>query len=152
MSAQPLFMPGETSPDVNALLEHIQSTHPDLLDIDEDNVGQNWGHYQFTAGGLTLSSSLTTWHDIGSVETALKLVAGALKICQEARRMCAPGTSNFISDVYLSNTLEHLENCWVGAGGVRTHRPHISRVLTVSRQLLPRPTPCAPTRVSEHSL
>jgi hypothetical protein len=116
MNNQPLSMQGEPSENVNALLERIQSTDPNF--VDEDNAGAQWGHYQFTGGGLTLSSSLTSWQDIGNVSTAFKLVAGALKTCQEARQMCEAGTTNFISDVYLEKTLEHLEHCWVGAGGV----------------------------------
>ncbi|KAI9454260.1 hypothetical protein BJY52DRAFT_1189087 [Lactarius psammicola] len=76
------------------------------------------------AGGLTLSSSLATWEDISSITTALKLVAAALKTCQEARLMCAntgtPKTDGFISDVYLEKMIECLENCWVSAGGTIT--------------------------------
>jgi hypothetical protein len=83
-------------------------------------------------GGLTLSSSLTTWQDVHSIGTAFKLVVAALKICQEAWQMCAAGMLGFISDVYLSNTLEHLKNCWVGAGGVCGYLLQISHVLMFS--------------------
>lgn len=125
MNAQPSFKQGETSQNVATLLERIESADPSSPDIDEDNMGQSWGHYQFTAGGLSPSSSLTTWQDVGSVATALKLVAAALKTCREARLMCAnAGASTsvgFISDVYLEKTLECLESCWVGAGGVSVH-------------------------------
>lgn len=122
MNAQPLSKQGNPSQNVATLLERIQSTDPASPDIDEDNKGQSWGHYQFTAGGLTLSSSLTTWQDVGSVATAFKLVAAALKTCREARLMCKNAgmstTVGFISDVYLEKTLESLENCWIGASGV----------------------------------
>jgi hypothetical protein len=105
------------------LLTRIQSADPGSPDVDEGDGCTGWGHSQFTAAGLTLSSSLTCWQDIGSVATALKLVAAAIKTCQEARLMCAnaraPKTSGFISDIYLENTLERLESCWAGAGGVR---------------------------------
>lgn len=121
MNAQPSFKQGEPSQNLLALLERVQSTDPTSSDIDEDNMGPSWGHYQFTAGGLTLSNSLTTWQDIGSVAIAFKLIAAALKTCREARLMCA-GISTmggFISDIYLEKTLDGLETCWVGAGGVR---------------------------------
>ena len=122
MNAQPLFKQGQSSQQVITLLERIQSADPGSPDLEEDDLGASWGHYQFTAGGLTLSSALTTWQDVGSVMTALKLVAAALKTCHEARRICADtGASNFLSDVYLGKTLEHLEECWVGAGGVRAY-------------------------------
>jgi hypothetical protein len=116
------FQQGETSEKVTTLLERVQSADPGLPDLDEDDVGQGWGHYQFTAGGLSPSSVLTSWQDVGSVDTAFKLVAAAIKTCQEARLMCAnagtPKTTGFISDVYLEKTLECLEKCWVDAGGV----------------------------------
>ncbi|KAI9452381.1 hypothetical protein BJY52DRAFT_1190328 [Lactarius psammicola] len=124
MNAQMSFKRGETSKNVSALLERIQFADPNSPDIDEDNLGQSWGHYQFTAGGLSLSSSLTTWEDVGSVTTAFKLVAAALKTCQEARMMCTNAgtlkTGGFISDVYLEKIVECLQNCWVGAGGTIT--------------------------------
>jgi hypothetical protein len=92
------------------------------LDINEDNACHSWGHYQFTVGDLNLSSCLTTWQDIGSIDTAFKLVAVALKTCQEACMMCTrakvPKTNRFLSDTYLKKMLEHLENCWVDTGGV----------------------------------
>ncbi|KAF8267516.1 hypothetical protein EI94DRAFT_1801601 [Lactarius quietus] len=121
MDAQASFKPGEPSENVAMLLECIQRADPSSLDIDEDNQGQSWGHYQFTAGGLSPSSTLTTWQDIGSVATALKLVAAALRTCQDARLMCAnartPKTSGFISDIYLEQILDCLKKCWLGAGG-----------------------------------
>src|ERR1700677_3237349 len=125
MDAQPSFKQGEPSEKVTTLLERVQYADPDSLDIDEDNKGQSWGHYQFTACGISPSSSLTTWQDIGSVAIALKLVAAALKTCRDARVMCTnagiPKTNGFISDIYLEQTLDHLEKGWVGAGGVCTH-------------------------------
>jgi len=123
MDAAPSFKQGKTSENVTMLLERIQFADPNSPEFDEDNKGLGWGHYQFTAGGLSPSSSLTTWQDVGSVATAFNLVAATLKTCQEARLMCAkdetPKTNGFLSDAYLEETLEHLENCWVGAGGVR---------------------------------
>lgn len=125
MDALPSFELGKTSEKVTTLLERVQSADPSSPDIDEDDKGVSWGHYQFTAGGLSPTSSLISWQDVGSVATALKLVAAALKTCQEARLMCANTetlkTNAFISDVYLEQILRCLEDCWVGAGGVRIH-------------------------------
>ena len=121
MNAQPSFQQGKPSPNALALLERLQSTDPNSPDIDEDNTGLSWGHYQFTAGGLNLLSSLITWKDVGSVAIALNFVAAALKICREARLICEKTSTvgGFISNVFLEKTLAALEKCWVGAGGVR---------------------------------
>ncbi|KAF8268983.1 hypothetical protein EI94DRAFT_1476306, partial [Lactarius quietus] len=70
MNVQPSFKQGETSENVTALLERVQLADPASPDIDEDNMGQSWGHYQFTAGSISPSSSLTTWQDVGSIATA----------------------------------------------------------------------------------
>ena len=107
------------------LLKHLQSTDPGSLDLSEDDMCEGWGHGQFTAGDITMSTSLTSWQDIGSIATAFKLVVAALKTCQEAWLMCAnartPKTSRFISDLYLEKVIKSLESCWVGAGGVCFH-------------------------------
>ena len=90
-------------------LEHIQSAEPNSPDFDEDNKGQGWGHNQFMAGGLNLSSLLTLWQDVGSIATAFKLVAAAIKTCQEAQLMCMNArklmAGDFVTDAYLQETL-----------------------------------------------
>lgn len=126
MNAQSTFEQGKPSEKVATLLEHVQFADPGSPDIDEDNSCQSWGHDQFTASGISPSSLLTTWQDIGDVTTAFKLVAAALKTCEEVRLMCAntraPKTAGFISDVYLEQTLDIIKKCWVDAGGVRLHK------------------------------
>ncbi|KAF8259352.1 hypothetical protein EI94DRAFT_1707172 [Lactarius quietus] len=120
MNVQPSFKQGNASQNVTTLLKHVQSADLASLDFDEDDKGKGWGHYQFTAGGITLSSSLTTWQEVGSVATAFKLVAAALKTCQEVWQMCKSDEmpmSGFISDIYLKNTLECLERCWAATDG-----------------------------------
>ena len=123
MNTQPMFKQGMPSEQVTTLLERVQFADPTSPDIDEDNVGPSWGHYQFTAGGISPSCSLTSWDDVGNVATAFKLVAAGLKTCQDARTMCAnagtPQTTSFISDIYLEQILDRLEKCWTDAGGVR---------------------------------
>ena len=89
MNKQTSFKQGESSENVTTLLKHVQSVDPGSPDIDEDEMGVSWGHELFMAGGIGPSSSLTNWQDIGSVEMAFKLVAAAIKTCQEAHLMCA---------------------------------------------------------------
>ncbi|KAF8264804.1 hypothetical protein EI94DRAFT_1702944 [Lactarius quietus] len=128
MNAQWSFKEGEPSLNVVTLLKHVQFTDPGIRDLDEDNMGKGWGHYQFTAGDLNLSSLLTCWQDVRSIATAFKLVAAAIKTYQEAQLMDAntttPQAGRFISDIYLERTLDCLQNCWVDAGGV--HICHLS--------------------------
>ena len=88
MHAQLLFKQGETSKNVSTLLARLQSADPGSPDIDEDNACQGWGHDLLMAGGLSPSNSLTSWQEVGSVATALKLMAASLKICQEAWMIC----------------------------------------------------------------
>ena len=113
---------GELSENVTTLLECVQSVDPGSPDINKDELDQSWGHQQFTASGITPFLSLTSWKDIGNVEIAFKLIAAALKTCQEAQLLCAnagtPKTSGYISDVYLKQILTYIESCWAGAGGV----------------------------------
>ncbi|KAH8995850.1 hypothetical protein EDB86DRAFT_3077415 [Lactarius hatsudake] len=124
MNVQLLFKQGKSSHNVSTLLERLQFADPGSPDIDEDNTCLSWGHDLFTAGGISPSSSLTTWEDVGSVATAFKLVAAALKTCREVQLMCTnagtPQTGGFINNIYLEKILECLENCWVRAGGVIT--------------------------------
>ena len=104
---------------VSALL---QSTDPCSLEINEHNGNIDWGHNQFTAGGLSPSNLLTRWQDVGSASMAFQLVAAAIKTCQEAGLMCANTgslkTTGYVSNVYLAQVLELLEKCKVNAGRV----------------------------------
>ena len=146
MNAQSTFKQGKPSDKVATLLERLQSAAPGSPDIDEDNSCQSWGHYQFTAGFISPTSSLTTWQDVGDVATAFKLVAAGLKICEEARLMCANAgaakTTGFISDDYLKQTLDLIEKCWVDAGGVRLNLFSQNLSYAISRLFLPPPPVC----------
>ena len=84
MNRQPVFKQGMLSEQVMTLLEQIQYADLTAPDTDEDNFGISWGHYQFTASGVSPSSLLTSWEDVGNIATAFKLVAASLKTCQDA--------------------------------------------------------------------
>ncbi|KAH8976582.1 hypothetical protein EDB86DRAFT_2839916 [Lactarius hatsudake] len=134
------FKQSEPSEQVTMLLDRIQFADPSSPDIDEDNACQGWGHEQFTVVGRRS----------GNVATALKLVAAAIKMCQEARLMCentgTPKTSGFISDIYLEKTLECLESCWVGAGGLLTSQKRLPPIPTTPsyRDIAMSPPPRGP--------
>ncbi|KAI0258621.1 hypothetical protein BC834DRAFT_974972 [Gloeopeniophorella convolvens] len=113
---------GSPSAGVAALLERVQRADPESPEINEDNMGASWGHDQFAGGGLTITSSLTSWQDIGNVATAFELIAAAIKTCKEARNMCrnigkSVSDAGFISDSYLEILLERVRDCWLDAGG-----------------------------------
>jgi hypothetical protein len=142
MSMQSSVAQGEASENVRTLLQRIESADPTSPDIDEDDAFEGWGHYQFTAGSLTLSTSLTSWQEVGNVATAFKLVAAAIKTCREARLMCKNVgkaiTGGFLSDAYLEEALQCLEGCWVGTGGVCFYLLLFYSYLTgFSRYLIP---------------
>ena len=114
MNRQPAFKQGTPSEQVTTLLERIQFADLASPDIDEDNVGQSWGHYQFTAGGVSPSSSLTSWEVVGNVATAFKLVAAGLKTCQDVRTMCANAgtlqTTGFVGDIFSNKSSTSLRS------------------------------------------
>lgn len=93
-----------------ALLTRIESADPVAPDIDEDDTNLGWGHIQFTAGGMTLSTVIRSWENVGNVATAYRLLAAAVKTCRVARHLCflnnVVATGGFLSDSYLRNLVE----------------------------------------------
>jgi hypothetical protein len=93
-----------------ALLTRIESADPTAPDIDEDDTNLGWGHVQFTVGGITLSTVIRSWENIGNVPTAFCLLAAAVKTCRVARHLCFTNniivTTGFLSDSYLRNLVE----------------------------------------------
>ncbi|KAF8878950.1 hypothetical protein BD779DRAFT_1474568 [Infundibulicybe gibba] len=113
MAASPNFEQGQPSSEVLEFIARINDADPNTFDEEsEDETNANWGHYQFTAGGINCR--------IGNTETACRLIAAALKTCRIARHICIKRgiqSTNFLSDAYLQNTIEILWELWVGAGG-----------------------------------
>ncbi|KAI0044239.1 hypothetical protein FA95DRAFT_1625999 [Auriscalpium vulgare] len=102
---------GEPSANVMSFLERIENADPNAADIDEDNTNANWGHRQFTAGGLTCTTVLTLWSAVGNTNIAYRLIAAALRTCKVARHLCFKRQLKpdaFLSDAYLSNIVEQL--------------------------------------------
>ncbi|KAF9459807.1 hypothetical protein BDZ94DRAFT_1324514 [Collybia nuda] len=95
-----------------ALLNQIESADPTAPDINEDDTNLGWGHMQFTASGLTLSTVIRSWENIGNVATAYQLLAAAIKTCRVAQHLCFTNnivaTGGFLSDNYLQNLVEIL--------------------------------------------
>jgi hypothetical protein len=112
------FEAHEPSDDVVALLNRLDSADPDAPDIDDDDSNENWGHAQFTAGGLTIWLSLVNWEAVGSTSTAFKLIAAAIRTSKVARALCAVrgrSATVYLADNYLELLFEQLECCWKGA-------------------------------------
>ncbi|KAF8867498.1 hypothetical protein BD779DRAFT_1483283 [Infundibulicybe gibba] len=120
MSLRPDFEASQPSSDVMALLTWIENADPNSDEFSEDDSNGSWGHYQFTAGGLTCTSALLNWRSIGNTETACRLIAAALKTCKIARHVCFNRdieVNSFLSDAYLENVIEKLWEVWTAAGG-----------------------------------
>lgn len=121
LKANPTFTTGNPSTEFLQYLERIETADPQAFDKDEDNLGSNWGHYQFTAGTLTCTRVINSWTSIGSPLYARRLLAATLTTCLVARWLCSdinPQPSFYISDSYLVNIAELLWECWKSADGV----------------------------------
>lgn len=116
----PTFTTNDPSPDFLQLLERIENADPDAFADDEDNLGSSWGHYQFSAGSLTLTRVIISWASVGSPSYACRLIAAAITTSNVARWLCRnhPQVPCFISDDYLASAGELLWEYWKSAGGV----------------------------------
>ena len=106
------------SKDVVVLLNQLDSADPDSEDVDKDDANENWGHMQFTGGGLTICSALVDWEVVGNTSMAFKLIAVAARMCKVARALCAvKGQSPraYLADEYFDLLLMQLQRCWEGA-------------------------------------
>ncbi|KAF7965365.1 hypothetical protein HWV62_44117 [Athelia sp. TMB] len=113
---------GNTLPEFLEFLEHIETADPQAFNEieDEDNLGSNWGHYQYTAGKLTLTSVIKAWASIGSPSYAIQLLAASLTTCNVARWLCLTHSvppSCYLSDNYLAELATLLWSHWKAAGG-----------------------------------
>jgi len=61
MAASPDFKSSTPSDNVAAFLNRIEATDPNSSEIEEDDSNQSWGHWQFTAGGLTITNVIRDW-------------------------------------------------------------------------------------------
>lgn len=106
---------GVPSANILQFIDRIENADPSAED-DEDNLNLSWGHSQFTSGGLTCSSVLVSWPAVGTVNTAFRLLAAAVKTAKVARQLCfAQGiadTGSYLADAYIQNIVELLWKCW----------------------------------------
>ena len=111
------FQVGAPSDEVVAFLQHAEHADPNSPDISEDDNNASWGHCQLS-GWATLFAS---WHNIGSIGIACRLIATVIKTCKVARHLCFVkhiDTSAFLSDVYLENIINLLWTSWKDAVGI----------------------------------
>jgi len=122
MAASPNFKSSTPSDNVAAFLNRIEGADPNSSEIEEDDSNESWGHWQFTAGGLTITKVIRDWACVGGVDMACKLLAATIQTCKVARYICLERNitpSSFLSDAYLNNMVERLYESWTAAGGVR---------------------------------
>ncbi|KAG2011199.1 hypothetical protein CC2G_011345 [Coprinopsis cinerea AmutBmut pab1-1] len=109
----PSSVPREASPQFLKFLERIENANPNDPAIPKDDGNENWGHHQFTAGSLTLRSTITSWDAVGSAEHAARLLAAAIRTCHAARIICGDRNipvkdDEYLSDAYLDQTVQVL--------------------------------------------
>ncbi|EKM79209.1 hypothetical protein AGABI1DRAFT_91815 [Agaricus bisporus var. burnettii JB137-S8] len=119
VQANPNFKHQTSSPEVIDFVKRIEEADPSAK-LDADDLNEGWGHYQFTAGGLTCHSVLRNWEAIGNAGMVYRLIAAAIKTCQVARSMCElrglqPG--NYLSDTYLDVLINRIWDVWRTAEG-----------------------------------
>ena len=117
MEGHPSFGGGVTSPDVELLINQIESADPNT-ETNEDNLGVQWGHEQFK----NWRAPLTSWAAIGYPGMARRLIAAMVKTAKVSRQLCQlkgempPNTC--LADCYLQEAGELLWDLWVKANGV----------------------------------
>lgn len=121
LNASPTFTSGEPSQLFVSFLDRIERAVPSPED-GEDDTNESWGHSQFTAGKLTLTSVIESWASVGSPAYARRLIAAAVTTCRVARWLCKSQMSTlpafYVSDNYLNDTCSLLWTCWKSASGV----------------------------------
>ncbi|KAJ8693226.1 hypothetical protein PTI98_010465 [Pleurotus ostreatus] len=110
---------GFPSNNTAALLAQVQGADPSCID-DEDNLFEGWGHWQWTAGSLTITTAIGSWQDVGNTNIACQLIAAALVTCKAARLLCMERPKkpcSYISDSYVERLIETLFDAWKRSGG-----------------------------------
>ena len=121
MEANPNFKKAVAPSLTTDFLARIKDADSSSPDISEDDNGSNWGHLQFTAGSMTITTILQSWEAVASTEMARRLIAAAIKTCKAVRCICLEQgirTTTYLSDMYLRNLVEVLWALWKNAGGV----------------------------------
>ncbi|KAJ8690734.1 hypothetical protein PTI98_012138 [Pleurotus ostreatus] len=105
--------------DVSTLLVRVQTADPACMENEED-LQDSWGHWQWTAGSLTIAGAITSWKSVGNTETARQLIAAALTTCKAARYLCigmSRKPQSYLSDIYLDRIVSTLSDAWKRSGG-----------------------------------
>jgi len=55
---------GEPTEDMLFFLDRTENADPNSPDLSKDDLNASWGHYQFMAGGQTISTVLTSWKSV----------------------------------------------------------------------------------------
>ncbi|KAF5309664.1 hypothetical protein D9611_014040 [Ephemerocybe angulata] len=106
------YPPEEPESRVVEYTVRIETADPNSATYSEEETNIGWGHYQFTAGDLKISTVLTSWKAVGAVSIAHRLLAAALRTCRVARYLCyhrkVSDAGGYISDMYLGLLVDAL--------------------------------------------
>jgi hypothetical protein len=113
MCCNPSYGHGTPSNSVIQLIDCIESADPNNPELEEDDLGQSWGHAQYKGWNMCLR----TWQDIGTPETACSLIAAFVKTSKVARYLCQQKNidiegKTLLSDSYLTELTERLWELW----------------------------------------
>lgn len=113
---------------VLTFLLRLESADPNSVEISEDDHNAQWGHWQYGAAGITITSALVSWEAIGGVAVACRLLAAAIKTHRVAEAICFQRSVRekpSLSVVYLTQLVSHLwslvEDLGTEKEQVRTH-------------------------------
>ncbi|KAJ2924080.1 hypothetical protein H1R20_g13008, partial [Candolleomyces eurysporus] len=101
----------ESLSDVKTFYSCIDNADPNSPNISVDNTNSSWGHYQFTAGSLTIDLALLSWTAVGSVDMVYCLIAASIKTHRIAVQICTQCSLHptlYLSDIYLARVVEKL--------------------------------------------
>ncbi|KAF8333782.1 hypothetical protein F5887DRAFT_893081 [Amanita rubescens] len=125
MQLAPSFGSGSPSDGFLHFLQVIETADPNSGAFEEDDLGQNWGHAQFSGQWRDV---LTKWDDVGSPPMACRLLAAVLKTTQVARVLCRKEEMalsekglqplTYLCDSYFELLTERLWMLWMDAKGV----------------------------------
>ncbi|KAI0938388.1 hypothetical protein AcV5_000080 [Taiwanofungus camphoratus] len=122
MKLSPTFGIGAPLPQVLAFIERVECANPNTPDLSPDNTGTSWGHCQFTAGDMTLTSVLTSWNSIGTINAACRLIAAGPTL--KGKEVLRLQITNFTSDTSLSTGLPTPSVFDIPSGSLAAHPSH----------------------------
>lgn len=101
------------SENVTFFISRLEDADPNSSDISEDDHNAQWGHWQYGAASITITSVLVSWDAVGGVPTACRLLAAGIRTHRVAEAICFQRSVKekpLLSLDYLSRLVDQLWN------------------------------------------